>query len=64
MVRFLVYTNELDVEGLIASSGTFANLANKGHILDILDLYDKVDENLRKHDPRSQSSTATPPGRS
>lgn len=50
MVRFLLYTNELAVEGLIASSGTFANVAKKQNILDILDLYDKVDENLRKHD--------------
>lgn len=50
MVRFLLYTNELEVEGLIASSGTFANVAKKQNILDILNIYDKVDENLRKHD--------------
>ena len=41
-----------DIEGLIASAGSFANVANKKNILDILDLYDKVDENLRRHDPR------------
>ena len=29
MVRFLLYANEFDMEGLIASSGTFANVANK-----------------------------------
>jgi len=52
MVRFLLYTNDLEVEGLLASSGTFANIANKQNILEILDLYDKVDENLRKHDPK------------
>ncbi len=51
MVRFLLYTNDLEVEGLIASSGTFANVANKKNILDILDIYDQVDENLRHHDP-------------
>jgi len=56
MVRFLLYTNEFDVEGLVASSGTFANKANKKNILDILNLYDQVDENLRKHD--SKFSTA------
>ena len=50
MVRFLLYTNDLDVEGLIASSGTFANVANKANILDILNLYDQIDENLRRHD--------------
>ncbi len=52
MVRFLLYTNEFDVEGLIASSGTFANIARKQNILDVIDLYDQVDENLRKHDSR------------
>ena len=29
MVRFLVYVNEFDVEGLIASAGSFANVATK-----------------------------------
>jgi hypothetical protein len=52
MVRFLVYADEFDVEGLVASAGTFANIARKQNILDILDLYDQVDENLRKHDAR------------
>lgn len=52
MVRFLLYTNDLEVEALIASSGTFANIANKSNIHDILKLYDQVDENLRKHDVR------------
>jgi len=52
MVRFLLYTNDLDVEGLMASAGTLANIARKQNILDILDLYDQVDENLRKHDSR------------
>lgn len=52
IVRFLLYTNEFDVEGLIASSGTFANIAKKQNILDVISLYDQVDENLRKHDAR------------
>jgi hypothetical protein len=52
MVRFLLYANEFDVEGLVASSATFANVANKQNILDILELYDQVDENLRSHDAR------------
>lgn len=50
MIRFLLYTNDFDVEGLVASSSTFANIAKKKNILDVLDLYDQVDENLRKHD--------------
>lgn len=52
MVRFLLYTNEFDVEGLIASAATLAFIAKKQNILDILNLYDRVDENLRKHDSR------------
>ncbi len=52
MVRFLLYSNEFDVEGLVASSATLANVAKKQNILDILHLYDQVDENLRRHDPR------------
>lgn len=52
MIRFLLYSNEFDVEALIATSGTFANVADKQNILDILYLYDYVDENLRKHDIR------------
>lgn len=52
MVRFLVYANEFDVEGLVASAGTFANIARKQNILDMVDLYDHVDENLREHDSR------------
>lgn len=57
MVRFLLYTNDLDIEGLIASSGTFANIANKENVLDILNLYDQVDENLRNHDPNYPSAS-------
>ena len=52
MVRFLLYTNEFEVEGLIASAGTFANVARKQNIVDMLNRYDEVDENLRRHDAR------------
>ena len=52
MIRFLLYSNEFEVEGLVASSATFANIANKQNILDLLYLYDYVDENLQKHDSR------------
>lgn len=50
MVRFLLYANELDIEGLIASSATLANVARKQPLFDIIDRYDAVDENLRRHD--------------
>lgn len=52
MVRFLLYANEMDVEGLIASAGSFANVANKQNILAMLERYDLADETLRGHDPR------------
>lgn len=52
MVRFLLYSNEFDVEGLIASAGTFGMVAEKKNILAVLDKYDQVDENLRIKDPR------------
>lgn len=52
MVRFLLYANEFDIEGLVASSATLANIAKKQNVLDTLDLYDLVDENLRRHDSR------------
>jgi Protein of unknown function (DUF1593) len=52
MVRFLLYTNDFEVEGLVASSGTFANIANKQNILDMLALYEQVYPNLTRHDKR------------
>lgn len=52
MVRFLLYANDFDVEGLVASAGTFANIARKQNILDILSLYRQVEANLQRHDAR------------
>lgn len=52
MVRFLLYANELDVEGLVASAGTFANVARKQNVLDLLEVYARVAANLQRHDPR------------
>lgn len=52
MVRFLLYANEFDIEGLIATSGTFAGRAKKQNILDVLDRYQQVFEKLKKHDAR------------
>ena len=51
-IRLLLYTNELDLEGLVASSATVANVANKQGILDMLNLYAWVQDNLRRHDKR------------
>ena len=51
LIRFLLYTNQLEVEGLIASAATLANVADKRGMLDVIGLYDRIDENLRRHDP-------------
>jgi len=58
MVRFLLYANEFDIEGLIASAGTFGMVAEKKNILAVLEKYDQVDENLRKHDPKFPTADA------
>lgn len=58
MVRWLLYVNEFDVEGMVASSGTFAGIANKTNILNMLDLYDQVRPNLLQHDLRYPNSAA------
>ena len=47
-----VSANEIDVEGLVASAGTFASVARKQHILDPLDVYGRVVGNLQRHEPR------------
>ena len=52
MVRFLLHANEFDIEALIATSGTFANVARKKNIHDVIDRYAQVHSNLMKHDPR------------
>lgn len=52
MVRFLLYSNEFDVEGLVASSGTLANVANKQNLLDMLHVYEIVRPVLARHDRR------------
>ncbi len=52
MVRFLLYSNEFDVEGLVASSGTLANVANQKNILAILDRYEQVYPRLVRRDKR------------
>lgn len=50
MVRFLLYANEFDIEGLMATSGTFAGKARKQNILGVIGRYGQVYENLKKHD--------------
>jgi hypothetical protein len=52
LIRLLLYTNDLEIEGLVASAGSLANIARKRNILDVLDVYEHVQPNLIKHDPR------------
>lgn len=52
MVRFLLYSNEFDVEGIIASAATFDMVAEKKNILFVLDKYEQIYKNLKKRDSR------------
>ena len=52
LIRLLLYANDLEIEGLVASAGSLANIARKRNILDVLDVYEQVQPNLVKHDPR------------
>jgi len=50
MVRFLVYSNEFDVEGLVASTSTWLrNGPRPDVILKVIDAYDQVRPNLLKY---------------
>ncbi len=58
MIRLLLYANELEIEGLVASAGSLANIARKQNILDVLDVYKQVQPNLANHDPRYPTADA------
>lgn len=50
MVRFMTYTNEFDVEGLVATTSTWQrNKIADWRIREIVEAYGKVRENLLKH---------------
>jgi hypothetical protein len=64
LIRMLLYSNEIDIEGLVYASGqhhyagdpeagipAYRWKAGQSHIEDALDAYDRVDRNLRRHDP-------------
>ncbi|MGB5334489.1 MAG: DUF1593 domain-containing protein, partial [Woeseiaceae bacterium] len=56
MVRFLLYANEFDVEGIVTSSSQYHSHGHKwagdDWMQPYLDAYAKVYPNLVKHDPR------------
>ncbi len=58
LIRSLLYVNEFDVESLEVSSGSFANIADKTNVLNVLDLYAMVYTNLIQHDLRYPTSDA------
>lgn len=64
LIRMLLYSNEIRIEGLVYASGqhhyagdpeagipAYRWKAGQSHIEDTLDAYDRVDRNLRRHDP-------------
>nr|WP_234406741.1 DUF1593 domain-containing protein [Prolixibacter bellariivorans] len=52
MVRFLVYANQFDIEGLAATTSIHQkNHVAPGRIREIVDAYSKVRDNLEKNDP-------------
>ncbi|HRE07306.1 MAG TPA: DUF1593 domain-containing protein [Opitutaceae bacterium] len=52
LVRLLVYTNELDVEGLVATTSVHQkNKTAAWRLRSIVEAYGKVQPNLRLHDP-------------
>ena len=52
LVRFLLYSNQFDVEGLVATTSTWMKARVRPDvILSVLDAYEKVQPNLLKHAP-------------
>ena len=52
MVRFLVYSNQFDVEGLVATTSTWMkNKARPDVIRMLIDAYEQVLPSLEKHEP-------------
>src|SRR5262245_20951366 len=50
MVRFLVYSNQFDVEGLVAGTSTWMRNRVRPDVLNtLIDAYEQVAPNLRKH---------------
>ncbi len=52
LTRFLLYTNELNVEGLVATTSTWQRDKVRPDIMkNVIKNYEKVLKNLRRHDP-------------
>ena len=58
LVRFLLYSNQFDVEGLVASTSTWMKTRVRPDVIHlVLDAYDKVQPNLLKHAPGFPTAT-------
>ena len=52
LVRLLVYSNQLDIEGLVATTSTWMKRAVRPDVIrDVLDAYAQVQPNLVRHQP-------------
>ncbi len=59
MVRFLVYANQFDIEGLVATTSTWMrNRVRPDVIRTLLDAYEAVQPNLLKHQPGFPAAAA------
>jgi hypothetical protein len=59
LVRFLLYSNQWDVEGLVATTSTWLkDRVRPDVILSVLDAYEKVQPNLLKHAPGFPAAAA------
>lgn len=59
LVRLLLYSNEIDIEGLVATTSIhMRSELHPGSIRDILDAYDKVRTNLLRHAPGYPATAA------
>ena len=59
LVRFLVYSNQFDVEGLVATTSTWMkDKVRPDVILTVLDAYEQVQPNLLKHAPGFPAAAA------
>src|SRR5690242_1228189 len=62
MVRFLVYSNQFDVEGLIATTSTWMKRTVRPDVIrSLIDAYEQVQPNLLKHAPGFPAAAALRP---
>src|ERR1044071_8709465 len=59
LIRFLLYSNEFDVEGLVATTSTWMKKTVRPDVIQsVLDAYDKVQPNLLAHAPGFPAAAA------